>query len=76
MPGPRRRPPNPPTQPAPPTPTAGAADNPQARAPDAFSGWADLRNAVNRHLPTQLERSQRSRQAILRVLAGKSKVRR
>ncbi len=42
--------------------------------PHAFSGWADLRNSVNKHLPTQLDRSRRTGLITLRTLGGRSKV--
>jgi Lysozyme like domain len=43
-------------------------------ATGAHGGWADLRNTTNRHLPTQLARSQALRLAALRALAGRTKV--
>lgn len=46
-----------------------------ATAPHAHSGWADLRNSMNRHLPTQLHRAQVLRMAAMRQLAKRAKVR-
>ena len=60
------------------TPTAqtGTVDTPigTVRAAHAFSGWQDLRNSVNRHLPRQLERSQRTGQTTLRLIVHRHKV--
>jgi hypothetical protein len=45
------------------------------RAAHAFSGWQDLRNSVNHHLPRQLERSKRTGESTLRLLAHRHKLR-
>ena len=45
-----------------------------AVAPSGHSGWTDLRNSTNRHLPTQLARSQALRLAALRTLSTRSRV--
>lgn len=57
--------------PPPPPPTPGSPD---AVAPQAHRGYADLRNSVNNHLPKQLERSHRTGLATLRAIGRKSKV--
>ena len=57
-------------QPGPEAPTVGTV-----QAAHAFSGWADLRNSLNRHLPTQLERSKRTGETTLRLLVHRHKVR-
>jgi hypothetical protein len=41
----------------------------------AYSGWADLRQSVNHHLPNRLEHSRRARVATLQTLAHRHKVR-
>lgn len=43
-------------------------------APSAHGGYVDLRNSIARHVPTQLQRSQRMGVATLHILRGKSKV--
>jgi len=53
----------------PPSPATASAS-----IPSGHSGWGDLRNSVNRHLPTQLARSQALRMAALRALAGRARV--
>jgi hypothetical protein len=57
---------------------SGAAASPQATAsvfaPGALSGWADFRNSVNSHLPTQMARAQALRNATLKTLGAKAKV--
>jgi Lysozyme like domain len=45
-----------------------------ATIPHALSGFADLRNSVNRHLPTQLDRSRRTGLVTLRTIGRKAKV--
>lgn len=50
-------------QPGPVTVTAGSSV-----APSSLKGWADLRNSVARHLPTQLQHSRRLGVATLRGL--------
>jgi hypothetical protein len=57
-----------------PTPTGDPAATPVVIAPHAHSGWADLRNSLNRHLPTQLVRSQQLGHTTLRILAHHHKV--
>lgn len=52
---------------APPDAAAGAV------APHMHAGWADLRNAVNRHLTHQLGRSDSATRAAYRVLAQRGK---
>jgi hypothetical protein len=52
----------------------GPVNIPGAVAPSGHHGYADLRNTVNAHIPTQLARSQALRMAALRTLAGLSKV--
>lgn len=44
-------------------------------APSAHRGYADLRNSVSRHVPTQLQRSTDLGAVTLRVLRSKTKVR-
>jgi len=44
-------------------------------APSAHGGWADLRNSLSRHLPTQLSKSQRIRLGVVRTLAAHSRIR-
>jgi len=46
-----------------------------ATAPHAHSGWADLRNSMNRHLPTQLHRALILRRAAMRELGKRARVR-
>lgn len=46
-----------------------------AIAPHTHGGYADLRNSVGRHLPTQLGRSKRTGEATLRLLTHRHKVR-
>lgn len=64
-----------------PGPTGGTTTGTLSEAPGAISapaghaGWADLRNAVSRHLPTQLARSQALRRAAYRELSKRAKVR-
>jgi hypothetical protein len=55
-------------------PSGGATTAPGAVAPTGHHGWADLRNSVNRHLPTQMQRSQALRKAALRTLGARAKV--
>jgi Lysozyme like domain len=57
-------------QPGPEAPAVGTV-----QAAHAFSGWADLRNSLNKHLPTQLERSKRTGETTLRLLVHRHKVR-
>jgi hypothetical protein len=57
-------------QPGPEAPTVGTV-----QAAHAFSGWADLRNSLNKHLPTQLERSKRTGETTLRLIVHRHKVR-
>lgn len=57
-------------QPGPVAPQLGTV-----QAAHAFSGWADLRNSLNAHLPTQLHRSQLTGAATLRLLVHRHKVR-
>lgn len=45
------------------------------RAPNALGGYADFRNSVSRHVPTQLLRSAEAGARTLRILSRKSKVR-
>jgi len=47
---------------------------PQPIAPKAHGGWADLRTAVNRRLPTALARSQALRRAARRRLARRGRI--
>lgn len=42
--------------------------------PSVFSGYRDVRNALSRHLPTQLERSRRSGAITLRLLTRRRRV--
>lgn len=53
---------------------ATTTTTPEAVAPSGHAGWTDLRNTVNRHLPTQLSRSQALRLAALRTLGSHSRV--
>jgi hypothetical protein len=57
-------------------PGATLPSSPEAKAASALSGWADLRNSVNRHLPTQLHRAQFVRRQTLRALAARRRLRR
>jgi Lysozyme like domain len=59
-----------------PTPQPGATAPPTAgeATTSGHHGYADLRNSVARHLPTQLQRSREAGAATLRTLAGKRKV--
>jgi hypothetical protein len=45
-----------------------------AVAPRTHSGYADLRNSIGRHLPTQLRQSKRTGEATLRLLTHRHKV--
>lgn len=56
-------------QPGPVSPQIGSV-----QAAHAFSGWADLRNSLNKHLPGQLRRSQLTGEATLRLLVHRHKV--
>ena len=58
-----------------PLPGSAGAPNPGAVAPGGHRGYADFKNSLGRHLPTQLERSRRTGLATWRVLGGRSKVR-
>lgn len=51
----------------------GSADA-GAVAPDGHRGYADFRNSLGRHLPTQLERSRQTGLLTLRALAARRKV--
>ena len=60
------------------TPTAqpgavSSGDGPPVPA-QALRGWADLRQAVNHHLPNRLEQSRRAGRATLQTLAARHKV--
>jgi len=59
-----------------PAPQPGAVDTPvgSVRAARAFSGWQDLRNSVNHHLPRQLDRSKRTGESTLRLLTHRHKL--
>lgn len=59
----------------PPGPTGTLENTSAAEAGSAHHGWTDLRNTTNKHLPTQLARSQALRRAALRSLGVRSKVR-
>ena len=60
--------------------TPGPQPGPEAASPSgpepahAFSGWNDLQNSVNKHLPHQLARSQRHGEATLKILGRKHRV--
>jgi hypothetical protein len=58
-----------------PLPGTAATPNPSAVAPSGHRGYADMRNSLGRHLPTQLEQSRRLGAATLRTLARPRKVR-
>lgn len=55
-------------------PPAIKTDTSQYRPSYSFNGYADLRNSVARHIPTQLRRSQRNGEIALRLLSAKTKV--
>lgn len=59
-----------------PTPQPGSTAPPTAAgaAPSGHRGYADLRNSVAKHLPTQLRTSRRQGAATLRLLGSRSKV--
>lgn len=59
-----------------PTPQPGTVAPASAtyRPARAFSGWDDLRQSANHHLPNQLERSKRTGAATLRLLTHRSRV--
>lgn len=56
-------------QPGPVVPAVGTV-----QAAHAFSGWADLRQSVNHHLPNRLEQSRRTVATALRMRAHRHKV--
>jgi len=56
----------------PPSGTGGAS----AVAASGHRGYLDLRNSLSHHLPTQLERSRKTRHAAFALLARRGKVRR
>lgn len=58
------------------TPSGGLSSTPSAagQVASGLRGYADLRNSVSRHLPTQLIGSRRAGAATLRTLAHRSKV--
>jgi len=58
-----------------PLPGTAATPNPGAVAPNGHRGYADFRDSLGRHLPTQLEQSHRLGRATLRTLTGARKVR-
>lgn len=61
-----------------PTPQPGTVSGTSSAwtAPSAHGGYADLRNSLARHVPTQIQHSAKLGRATLRLLASKSKVHR
>lgn len=57
-----------------PLPGSAGTPNAGAVAPSGHRGYADFRNSLGRHLPTQLERSRRTGLVTLRTLGARSKV--
>jgi hypothetical protein len=57
-----------------PQPGTGAAPSAGASTASGHKGYADLRNSVARHLPTQLRRSRRATDATLHLFARNRKV--
>lgn len=57
-----------------PQPGSTAALTAAGVAPSGHAGWGDVRNSVNRHLPTQLARSQALRHAALRELSSRPRL--
>lgn len=57
-----------------PGPVGGGIVSPAAAAPSGHSGYADFRNSLGRHLPTQLEESRRLGLSTLRALGSRRKV--
>ena len=55
-------------------PPAITTDTSQYRPAVSFNGYADLRNSVSRHIPTQLRRAQRNGEIALQLLAKKTRV--
>lgn len=62
------------TQTATPQPGSGQTLPGGPVAPAGLRGYADFRNSLGRHLPTQLERSRRTGLATLHLLGGTRKV--
>ena len=63
------------SQTAPVQPGSTSGTDTSQLAPSGHSGFADLRNSVNKHLPTQLEQSRRTGLATLSFLSLRTKVR-
>lgn len=55
-------------------PGTGETSTPTVRPSNALGGYADLRNALSRHLPRQTEHSRQMGQQTLRLLGKKSRV--
>lgn len=57
-----------------PQPGTGEASNPTVRPANALGGYADLRNALSKHLPRQVALSRQFNSRTLHLIARKSRV--